>query len=185
MNNKVRECFISALKDEKKDKKHKGLLITKPDNKTAEDYIAKAKLNLELCDFYKEKGFDYKIPEEWFYTLYYCALAILAKFGIESRSQKCTASFLRYAKDNNLIDYDDEFIGRIIVYRDKEEKSDVDERETARYNSSIKSKEIESKYNYMADVCKKAISQCEEIVFSNKEFKASEIFSKLGISDTA
>jgi len=37
----------------------------------------------------------------------------------------------------------------------------------------------------MTDVCKKAISQCEEIVFSNKEFKASEIFSKLGISDTA
>ena len=52
----------------------------------------------------------------------------------------------------------------------KEKKSDVDERETARYSSSIKSKEIESKYNYMNDVCKKAIFQCEEIVFSNKEF---------------
>jgi len=34
--------------------------------------------------------------------------------------------------------YDDEFIERITVYRDKEEKSDVDERETARYGSSIK-----------------------------------------------
>jgi len=186
MNEKeVKDCFANALKDESKGQKHKGLLITKPDDKTAKEYLTKAKVNLQLCDLYKEQGFDYKIPEEWFYTLYYCALAILAKFGIESRSQKCTASFLRYAKDNGLIDYDDEFIDRITVYRAKEEKSDVDERESARYNSSIKSKEIESKYNYMTDVCKKAISQCEEIVFSNKEFKASEIFSKLGISDTA
>jgi hypothetical protein len=168
---KVRDCFVSAIKDEKKGKKHKGLLITRPDDKKAEEYIAKAKVNLELCDFYKEKGFDYKIPEEWFYTLYYCALVILSKFGIESRSQKCTAAFLRFAKDINLIEYDDEFIDRITVHSAKEEKSDVDERETARYGSSIKSKEVESKYKHMTNVCKKAISQCEEIVFSDKEFK--------------
>jgi len=171
MNEEVRNCFINAINDEKKGKKHKGLIINKLDSKIAENYIEKAKLNLELCNFYKERGFDYKIPEEWFYTLYYCALAILAKFGIESRSQRCTASFLRYAKDNNLIDYDDDFIDRIIVYRGKEEKSDVDERETARYSSSITSKEIESKYEHMNQICKKAISQAKEIVFSNKEFK--------------
>ena len=153
------------------------MLVIKPDNKTAQEYIKKAKLNLELCDFYKQKGFDYKIPEEWFYTLYYCALAILSKFGIESRSQKCTASFLRYAKDNNLIDYNDEFIARIMVYREKEEKSDVDERENARYSSTITSKEIESKYEKMTSICREAISQAEEIVFSSKEFEVpKELF---------
>ena len=167
----VRDCFVSAIKDEKKGKKHKGLLITSKDEKKAKEYLAKAKRNLELCNFYREKGFDYKIPEEWFYTLYYCALAVLSKFGIESRSQKCTAAFLRYAKDNNLIEYSDEFVERITVYRDKEEKSDVDERETARYGSSVESSEVASKYEYMANICKKAISQCEEIVFSDKEFK--------------
>jgi len=174
MKKEVRDCFVLAAKDEKKGRKHKGLLITKPDNKTAEGFIQKAKVNLQLCDFYKQKGFDYKIPEEWFYTLYYCALAILAKFGIESRSQKCTAFFLRYAKDNGLIEYEDEFIDRITVYSTKEEKSDVDERETARYSPSITSQEIESKYDHMADVCKKAISQAEEIVFSDKELKVSK-----------
>jgi len=35
----------------------------------------------------------------------------------------------------------------------------------------MKSKEIEGKYNYMTNLCKKAISQAEEIVFSDKEFK--------------
>lgn len=174
MKKEVRDCFANALKDENKGQKHKGLLMVKPDNKTAKEYLAKAKVNLQLCDLYKEQGFDYKIPEEWFYTLYYCALAILAKFGIESRSQKCTAAFLRYAKDEGLIEYDNEFIDRITVYKSKDEKSDVDEREIARYSSSIISKEVESKYNYMINICKKAISQTEEIVFSDKEFKVSK-----------
>jgi len=171
MKKEIKECFKLAIKDEKKGRKHKGLLITQPSDKTAKEYLSKAKANLELCDFYKEKGFDYKIPEEWFYTLYYCALAILSKFGIESRSQKCTAHFLKYAGENNLIDYDNEFIDRITVYSSKEKKSDVDERENSRYGSGMKSKEIEGKYNYMTNLCKKAISQAEEIVFSDKEFK--------------
>jgi len=168
---KLKECFKSAIKDEKKDRKHKGLLIVKPDNKKAEEYVNKAKINLELCGLYKIKGFDYKIPEEWFYTLYYCALAILSKFGVESRSQRCTAEFLRYIKDKNLIDYDDEFIDRITVYKEKDEKSDVDKRENARYDSSVKSREIESQYDYMDKICKKAINECEEIVYSKYKFE--------------
>lgn len=95
-------------------------------------------------------------------------MAILSKFGIESRSQKCTALFLRYAKDIGLIKYEDEYIDRITVYSAKEEKSDVDERENARYSSSIQSKEIEVKYEHMNSICKNAISQAEDIVFSLK-----------------
>ncbi len=171
--------FSNALKDEKNGKKHKGLLAVKPNAKDAEEYIMKAKKNLELCKLYKEQGFDYKLPEEWFYTLYYCALAILSKFGVESRSQRCTALFLRYAKDKGLIEYDDGFIKRITVYREKEEKSDVDEREKARYSSSIQIKEVEQNYEKMMDICKEAISQCEDIIFSDKEFKIpEEIFGK-------
>jgi hypothetical protein len=168
---KLKECFESAIKDEKKDMKHKGLLIVKQDNKRAGEYINKAKINLELCDIYMKKGFDYKIPEEWFYTFYYCALAILSKFGVESRSQRCTAEFLRYVKDKKLIEYDDEFIDRITVHREKDEFSDVDKRENARYGSSVKSKEIESQYEYMNKLCKRAINKCEEIIYSDKKFE--------------
>ena len=167
----VRDCFLNALKDEKKGKKHKGLLITKPNTKEIEEYVIKAKKNLELCKFYKEKGFDYKLSEEWFYTLYYCALAILGKFGVESRSQRCTALFLRYVKDKGLIAYDDEFIKRITVYSEKEEKSDVDEREKARYSPSVKIKEVVQNYDKMMNVCREAISQCEEVIFSDKPFE--------------
>ncbi len=167
----IEDCFVSAHTDEKKGRKHKGLLAIGEDEKKAQDYIKKAKINLELCEFLKERGFDYKIPEEWFYTLYYCALAILAKLGVESRSQRCTALFLKYLREKNLVDYDQEFIERITVYREKDETSDVDAREKARYSPSIKSEDILSKYEYVSALCKKAISQCEEIVFSNKKIK--------------
>ena len=173
----VKECFDGAKKEDIQGKKHKGLLITKPNQLLAEDYVFKAKNNLDFCELCKNQGFDYKLPEEWFYTLYYCALAILSKFGIESRNQRCTAAFLRYAKDNNLIGYGEEFIDRITVYKKKEEKSDVDKREFARYGSLIKIPEIEQDYVKMMDICKKAISQCEEIVFSDKEFRVpKELF---------
>ncbi len=166
----VKDCFASALRDESKGRKHKGLLLTKPNRKEAEEYITKAKKNLELCKFYQEKGFDYKLPEEWFYTLYYCALAILSKFGVESRSQRCTALFLKYVKEKGMIEYDDEFIQRIMVYKEKEEKSDVDEREKSRYSPVIELKEVTQNYDPMMNLCRKAISQCEEIVFSEGHF---------------
>ena len=168
---KVYDCFAAAEKDEEKGRKHKGLLFTQPELEEAKGFIIKARKNLELCAFYKEKGFDYKIPEEWFYILYYCALAILAMFGVESRSQRCTALFLRYVKDKNLIEYDDEFIARIQVYKKKEELSDVDERERGRYSSLIEMKEVLQEYDSMAALCKKAISQCEGIVFSERSFE--------------
>lgn len=175
MSLSVKDCFSNALKDEQKGKKHKGLLKTKPDKGEAEKYLTKAKKNLELCKFYREKEFDYKLPEEWFYTLYYCALAILAMFGIETRSQRCTAIFLRYVKDKGLIKYDDEFIQRITVYKEKEEKSDVDKREDARYGSSIEINEVEQNYDKMVGKCKEAISQCEEIVFSDSIYIPQEL----------
>ncbi len=170
----VKDCFASAARDENKGRKHKGLLLAKPNRKEAEEYIIKAKKNLELCKFYKEKGFDYKLPEEWFYIQYYCALAILAKFGVESRSQRCTALFLKYVKEKGIIEYDDEFIQRIMVYKEKEEKSDVDEREKSRYSPLIQIKEVIQNYDTMMDVCKKAIAQCEEIVFSEGHFDVPE-----------
>ncbi len=167
----LKDCFLNALKDEKKGKKHKGLLVGEQDTERAKEFLIKAKMTLELCDDFKKKGFDYKIPEEFFYTLYYCGLAILSKFGVETRSQRCTALFLRMVKNCGLIEYDDDFIDRITVHNEKTEMSNVDERENARYGSRIKMEEVEAGYETMMNICKNAISQCEEIVYSDKKFE--------------
>jgi len=171
IEDKIKECFRTAEISEKNGIKHKGLLARSPNQEEAKGYIEKAKKELELCAFYRDKGFDYKLPEEWFYILYYCAIAILAKFGVESRSQKYTALFLKYVKEKGIIEYEDEFIERITVHIKKGEESDVDKREEARYSHLIKMENVEKEYDPMTELCKKAISQCEEIVFSDKEFK--------------
>jgi len=167
---KVRDCFLTARKDEERGKKHKGLLIIDKDESKAKEYIKKAKDSLEMCDLFKEKRFDYKIPEEWFYSMYYCALAILAKFGVESRSQRCTALFLRYIKDKGVIDIDDDFVDGITVHKEKEEKSYVDDREEARYGTYVKNDDIIGKYDMMNNVCKKIISKTEDIIYSDSKF---------------
>jgi len=171
MSEDIRECFEFAKKDEEKGKKHKGLLIVEPSLKKAEGYLDKARDSLRFCDIYKNAGADYKIPEEWYYSLYYCALAILCKFGVETRSQRCTALFIKYVKEKGLIEYDDKFVERIMVYKEKDNKTAVDEREEARYGPEIKIEKVEERYNDIMKLCKEAISQAEEIVFSDKEFK--------------
>lgn len=88
LRQKLGDCFKKAAEDEKKGIKHKGLLVKKPSDVDAKEYIKKAEESLELCAYYQQRGTDYKIPEEWFYALYYCGLAILSKFEIETRSQR-------------------------------------------------------------------------------------------------
>ena len=171
MNKEIKECFKSARKDEEKMKKHKGLLIVEPSSKKAEEYLDKARDSLRFCEIYKNSGSDYKIPEEWYYSLYYCALSILCKFGIETRSQRCTALFIQYVKEKGLIEYDKEFINKIMVFKEKENKTAVDEREEARYGPNIKIKEVEKRYDEMMTLCKRAISQAQDIALSDKEFK--------------
>ncbi|MEK6984250.1 MAG: hypothetical protein AABX33_06775 [Nanoarchaeota archaeon] len=175
---KVKNCFVNAKKDAEKGRKHKGLLMVGSNHEQALEYIGKAQKNLEWCEKYKREGADYKLPEEWFYTIYYCALAVLSEFGVESRNQKCTALFLRYAKENGLITLDDDFIDRITVHSEIERKTDVDEREDARYGPKVKDNEIIDKYGVMMGRCKTCISQTEDLVFSKREFKLQEEFYK-------
>jgi len=171
MDEKLQECFKSAVNDEQKGKKHKGLLAVESSLEEAKNYLDKARDSLRFCNLYKKEKADYKIPEEWYYSLYYCALAILSKFGVETRSQRCTALFLKYIKEKGLINYDNEFIEKIIVHKEKDKKSSVDEREEARYSSKIRIEKVEEQYDKMMILCNEAISQAQDIVFSDKKFE--------------
>ena len=60
------------------------------------------------------------------------------------------------------------------MHRNKEEVSDVDRRESARYGANIKIPEVEQEYDKMMMLCRDAIAQCEEIVFSSDECEIPE-----------
>ena len=73
-------------------------------------------------------------------------------------------------RNKELINYNKEFIDRIVVYKEKERESDVDEREKARYGSWIKNDKVRERYNDMMNLCKQAITQAEEVIFSKEDF---------------
>ena len=98
-------------------------------------------------------------------------MAILCKFGVETRSQRCTASFIKYVKEKGLIEYNAEFIERILVHREKDKTTSVDEREEARYGNKIKIDTVQERYTDTMNVCKAAVSQAEEIVYSDKKYE--------------
>ena len=57
------------------------------------------------------------------------------------------------------------------IAKEKDKKSAVDEREEARYGPEIKIKKVEEKYEETMNLCRRAISQTEEIIYSNKKYE--------------
>jgi hypothetical protein len=71
-------------------------------------------------------------------------------------------------QDKGIINYGKEFVDSIIVHKEKGKESEVDKREEARYSSAIKMEKVAERYDEMMQFCKNAISETEEIIFSDK-----------------
>jgi hypothetical protein len=170
MLKKIRECFKNALKDDRAGKKHRGLLKTAPDMKTAKGYLEKAGVNLKACEYLRKERMDYKLPEEWYYTKYYCVLALLSAYWVESRNQKRTALFLTYLKEKGEIDIDQKDINSLTVHSQKGKTSDVDERQEARYGPSLRNEAVITDYDKRMKSCREFLDQVEEHIFSGERF---------------
>ena len=87
LNHKIENC----LKEGKKGgSRHKGLKKTIPDENKAKSHIRKAQHNFEAMNHFYWNGYPDWAPIASFYVLYHGLLAILAKYGYESRNQSCT-----------------------------------------------------------------------------------------------
>ena len=85
--------------------------------------------------------------------------------------------FLEYLQSKGVINYGEEFIESITVHKEKGKESEVDRREEARYGSSIKMEKVAERYDEMMELCKRAISQAEEIVYSDNKYEVpKELF---------
>ena len=92
--NKVAWCLNKAKKELEKDTKHRGLVRINADDKLAHEFIKKAEHNLQVfIDNKKLKHYDWTISMG-FYVMYHCCLAIITKFGYESRNQECTLALI-------------------------------------------------------------------------------------------
>ena len=72
----------------------KRLIKTKPDIELAQKYLKKSEYNYNVMQALENlKIYDWAL-NVGFYSIYHCFLAILAKYGYESKNQSCTITVL-------------------------------------------------------------------------------------------
>lgn len=164
-SNKVKWCLRKAERELKELGFHRGLVKVNGDIELAEKHILKAEHNLKGAVYFNKGEFSDWSVSAFFYCIYHCFLAILIKFGYESRNQECTIAAIEMLKENKEIDIDNKLIDSLKITKAEEmhESSIIKIREDFQYGVEIKFKEKEE-FDKLVDLCKEAISKTREIV---------------------
>lgn len=164
--NKVNWCLKKAKEEVGIGKKHRGLIVKNPDEFEAEKHIKKAEHNLLAISYFNKGGFSDWSMSAVFYCIYHCFLAIIEKFGYESRNQECTIALIRYLREQQKINLDEKFILSLESYDDKErhETSIIEKREECTYGTSV-SDEDKFEIEIAEKLCKECLNKTKDIVF--------------------
>ena len=93
-----------------KDKKR--LVKTKPDLDLAQKHVKKSEYNYGVVQtLEKLKIYDWAF-NVGFYAIYHCFLAILAKYGYESRNQSCTTTVMLILINDKKLDLDKDLVAQ-------------------------------------------------------------------------
>ena len=91
-------------------KDSRRLLKTKPDLDLAQKHIKKSEYNYGVVQtLEKIKIYDWAL-NVGFYSIYHCFLALLAKYGYESRNQACTITVLLALINEKKLDLDKDLV---------------------------------------------------------------------------
>ena len=136
--NKVNWCLRKAEKEIKEGKKHRGLLKKEAGLEESKKHIEKAEHNLSAIFYFDEGGFSDWSMSAVFYCIYHCLLAIIEKFGYESRNQECTLALIRYLKEQSKINLDEKFIQALDIHSEQErhESNIIEKREDYTYGTT-------------------------------------------------
>lgn len=100
----VEEHLKWCLKDPKR------LLKTSPDIELAKKHLQKSEYNFKVLQDLEKLKYDDWALNAGFYAIYHCFLAILAKYGYESRNQACTITALLTLISEGKLDLDKNLI---------------------------------------------------------------------------
>ena len=157
MNKAKRELEESNL--------HRGLVETGKDEELAKKHIIKAEHNLKAALYFEKGGFSDWSASAFFYCIYHCFLAILRKFGYESRNQECTIAVIDMLKEEGKIDIDEKFIDTLKITKaeEKHESNVIELRENFQYSTDIDFKEKEE-FNKLVEFCKEVLNKTRDII---------------------
>lgn len=177
-SNKVRWCINKAEKELEETGLHRGLIKGEMDIKIAEKHIQKAEHNLEAALHFDKGGFSDWSTSAFFYCLYHCFLAILRKFGYESRNQECTIAAIEMLNEEGKINIKNKFIDTLKMAKDKESNhSLIKLREDFQYGIEVEFNE-RKEFNKLVDFCKQMINKTKEIIYEESKEKGTKKKSK-------
>jgi uncharacterized protein (UPF0332 family) len=91
-------------------KDSRRLIKTKPDLDLAQKHVKKSEYNYGVVQtLEKLKIYDWALNVS-FYAIYHCFLALLAKYGYESRNQACTITVLLTLIEQKKLDLDKDLV---------------------------------------------------------------------------
>ena len=164
IKNKINWCLNKAKKELADSGKHRGLVLIKPNKEKAKEFIEKAEHYLEATLLLKEKFSDISATTT-FYSIYHSLLAILTKFGYESRNQECTFAAVYSLIENKKINIDKSEMDKIALLssKDSEDKESVIEiREKYQYGTDLTMRE--DLYNSTLILAKDILGKTKEII---------------------
>ncbi len=164
--NQVKWCLNHAKERlAKGEKKHRGLLETKPNLDAARKHLEKAEHDLNGVLYMAKGGLSDWAVSAAFYSMYQCMLAIIAKFGYESENQTCTVAMVELLKEQGKISIDDKFIKMLKPDSEKQDYSVINMREEYSYGFKIVVPEKDIKK--LTESCKELIEKTKNIVYAN------------------
>lgn len=155
-----------AKKELQEGRKHRGLIEVMPDSERAREHIAKAEHNLKVTLYLQKGGFTDWCSSSLFYTIYHCFLAILAKFGYESRNQECTFAVIASLIDDKRITLERNVLEKVSTLNLMEAREAPDTaislREEYQYSTKVS---LENKeYQELLQLAKSILDQTKEIL---------------------
>ena len=164
--NKVEWCLNKAKKELQAGKQHRGLVKVDADLKRARDHLAKAEHNLNVTFYLQRGGYTDWCSNSLFYVIYHCFLAILAKFGYETRNQECTFALIASLIEDGKLSIDKEDLENVssLSITEMQEAPDtaISLREEYQYSTKVS---LENKeYQSLLQLAKRILDKTKEIL---------------------
>ena len=162
--NKVNWCLNKAKKELQEGKKHRGLVKVDADLEKAREHLAKAEHNLKATLYLQRGGYTDWCSSSLFYVIYHCFLAILSKFGYETRNQECTFALIAGLIEDKKITINQEDLEKVstlnIIETQDSPETAVSIREEHQYSTKVS---LENKeYQELLQLAKRILDKTKE-----------------------
>jgi len=132
----------------------KRLRKTKPDLDLAQKHVKKSEYNYGVVQTLERlKTYDWAF-NVGFYAVYHCFLAILAKYGYESRNQACTITVLHTLINDKKLDLDKDLVAQF-------DTLDVEKNVT---NPTVRERRELSTYGVETSIDLKQLKKIKELI---------------------